>query len=256
MEAYYEMIFKRKSVRKFGPELRICAEELAAIELKIAALEPLDESFPKAMRVTQRKKTTCKWGEYCLLYYGGSTVRDRLNAGYMLEQMDLFLASMDIGACWYGLARPDQTRYEGLKYVIMLAFGKSRTADFRTDLRKISRKPIGEVWQGAFDETVAAPARLAPSACNMQPWRVKSENGVLRVFRTTDVRSAIMPVFLRPFYNTIDLGIFLCILEISLAHGGYGFTRILYGARGKDPLDKRLTPIAQYALISSPEAKP
>lgn len=248
MDAYYELIFKRKSMRKFDPALSVNTDELRIIEQKAASLAPLDTGLRKVIRLVDRRQTTCKWGEYCLLYYGGNTERDRLNAGYMLEQMDLFLASMDIGVCWYGLSRPDVKTWDGLSYVIMLTFGKSRPGDFRNDMLKASRQPREAVWQGEFDENVITPAIHAPSACNMQPWRVRSEDHVLHVYRTTDVRSAIMPVFLRPYYNTIDLGIFLCFLEVSLARHGYKFERSLHDAKQKDSADKRLIPIADYTI--------
>jgi hypothetical protein len=35
----------------------------------------------------------------------------------MLEQIDLFMTSLNIGVCWYGVAKPKEMLYDGLKYV-------------------------------------------------------------------------------------------------------------------------------------------
>ncbi len=248
MEPYYGMIFKRKSVRRFDPALSIGQDEMQAIRRQLTRLTPLDADIRAAYRIVPSGQTTCKQGEYCLEFYGEHTQRGLLNAGYLLEQMDLFLASMDIGVCWRGIGRPDTKEWEGLPYVIMLAFGKSRPEDFRKDVAKASRKPLGTIWQGDFDGEIVSSVRYAPSACNMQPWRVQSGGNEIRVFRTTDVHSAIMPIPKRPYYNTIDLGIFLCFLELSLTHGGRAFERALPDAPLKDSRSRPLVPVARYTL--------
>ncbi len=248
MQADYSMIFKRKSVRKFEKALSLSDNEMRAIEQQLTKLTPLDGDIPVAYRLVPSGQTTCKRGEYCLLCYCNHTRRALLNAGYLLEQMDLFLTSMDIGVCWHGIGKPDLAQWEGLPYTIMLAFGKSRPEDFRADVSKARRKPLGELWQGAFDEGTADAARYAPSACNMQPWRVQSEGSKIRVFRTTEVTSAIMPARRRPYFNTIDLGIFLCFLELSLTHHGFAFHRTLLDGPLENPVGEALIPIAVYTL--------
>lgn len=249
MQAYYDMIFKRKSVRRFDPALSVGREEMQAVLRQFERLSPLNPDIRAAYRIVPSGQTTCKQGEYCLEFYGEHTQRGLLNAGYLLEQMDLFLASMDIGVCWRGIGRPDVKEWDELTYVIMLAFGKSRPEDFRKNVAKASRKPIETIWQGDFCGDIAITAHYAPSACNMQPWRVQMSGNEIHVYRTTDVRSAIMPPPKRPYYNTIDLGIFLCFLELSLTHGGRAFQRALFDAPLKDSRSRPLVPVADYALL-------
>ena len=248
METVYDMIFKRKSMRRFDAALPISKAELHAIEAQLARLIPLDAALRTAFRIVPSGQTTCRRGTYCLLCYSEHTARALHNAGYLLEQMDLLLASMNIGVCWHGIGRPDLDTWEGLPYTIMLAFGKSRPEDFRKDIRKASRKPREVIWQGTFNPDIADTARYAPSACNMQPWRVQSQENTIRVYRTTDVKSAIMPVRKRPYYNAIDLGIFLCFLEIALLHHGYAFERTLCDAQRGPENDETLIPVAHYIL--------
>ena len=67
--------------------------------------------------------------------------------------------------------------------------------------------------------------RLAPSACNTQPWLVEREGDTLRVYRVRKPgRSGIMPAGQVAFYNQIDLGIF-CAFWTSAFSGVTSDTR-------------------------------
>lgn len=72
----------------------------------------------------------------------------------------MFLASHDIGVCWYALAKAKGIHVNGLNYVIMLAFGKRRQQDFRKDLSEFKRKNREEIWKGSFDSDVIEAVRL------------------------------------------------------------------------------------------------
>ena len=121
--------------------------------------------------------------------------------GYLLEPMDLFLASLDIGACWYGLAKANESQCAGLDYVIMLAFGKSLPTDFRKDVSKCNRKDKEIIWRGEFDADVVDAVRLAPSACNTQLWRVTSVDNCIKIYRNTLIKSFILKCQLQ-FFNS------------------------------------------------------
>ena len=108
------------------------------------------------------------------------------------------------------------------------------------------RKALSEIWSG---DTlgVAEIARFAPSACNSQPWFVQNKNGVLSVSRYKKPGfRGMMPTVLVSYYNRIDLGIFLCILEICLAEKGLSFTRELFVDSAEK--DREFTRIAEYRL--------
>lgn len=240
----YSMIFKRKSFRKFNDSLKITNEELHHISEKIKELIPLVENIEVKYRIVRRDETTCKRGEYCLLIYSEEKENYLLNVGYMFEQLDLYLASKDIGVCWYGMGKTEEAEYKDLKFVIMLALGKADPSEFRKDYRKCKRKEIGEIWSGLNGlETIAEVTRYAPSACNTQPWRVICENNKLKIYRTTNIKS-IMPKDKVPFYNSIDLGIFLYFLELALLYNHILFQRFLLKEENKT----NLIPIAIYDL--------
>lgn len=226
MKEFYNMIFKRKSIRKFDAALSLNADELAKIKQEIELLLPLVSEIKVRFEIVNRLHTTAKYGEYCLLIYSEKKPHYLLNAGYMLEQMDLFFAAQDIGVCWYGLAKTKEKMIDGLEYVMMLAFGKSSPQDFRQDVSEIKRKSREEIWQGEFDADVIEAVRLAPSAMNMQIWRFVSGDKQIKVYRSTKSRSFI-PINFLGHFNTIDLGICLCFLEIALLQKGYEFERTL-----------------------------
>ncbi|WP_242854445.1 nitroreductase family protein [Oxobacter pfennigii] len=168
-----------------------------------------------------------------------------LNIGFIFEQLDLYLASKDIGVCWYGMGKTQEPEYENLKFVIMIAFGKGRPSEFRKDYTKCSRKETQEIWTGSPGlEVIADVVKYAPSACNTQPWRIVCEKNKLKVYRATKIKS-IMPKSKASFYNSIDMGIFLYFLELALSHNKIPFQRILC----KENQSSDLIPVAIYNLL-------
>ena len=72
-------------------------------------------------------------------------------------------------------------------------------------------------------------ARLAPSACNSQPWNVDTSENELCVFRYFNKnKRGIMPKNKVAFYNQIDIGIFLCFLELCLNKNEIKYKRQLF----------------------------
>lgn len=79
---------------------------------------------------------------------------------------------------------------------------------------------------GKFIAEIANVVKYAPSACNTQPWRVICHDNCLKIYRNR-VLKCFFPADRLPFYNSIDMGIFLCFLEITLGYNGYEFDRML-----------------------------
>ena len=236
---FYKAIFKRKSFHRFAGtgDLHITQDELTGIEAAWNGFEPLYPDIRTRIAIVPESSTTCRrGGEYCILMYSEKKDGYLQNIGYLGEQMDLWLVSRDIGTLWFGIGKTDEKRPDGLEYVIMFSIRKIGDQSlFRKDMFKSKRKPVGKIWEG---ETlnVADIARFAPSACNTQPWFVRKEEDTLTVFRHTvaGVRG-IMPAALVSFYNRIDIGIFLLILEVCLAEKGIVTERELFpDGGGKD----------------------
>lgn len=232
----FEMFYKRKSVRRHDGSEKLSEIELAEVETAICGLVPLFPDIGVSHRIVETSKTTCTLGgEYCLLIYSEVADGYLQNVGYMFEQLDLWFASKDIGACWCGLGKTSERRYEGRKFVIMINFGKSKPEDFRGDISTAPRRPLAETWKGALAPDVAAAARYAPSAVNSQPWRVFASDGTIEVSQGTDLKARAASIVLS-FFNKIDMGIYLCFLETALNHYGFRFTRALNPKPGAKPL--------------------
>ncbi|SCY60605.1 nitroreductase family protein [Alkaliphilus peptidifermentans] len=238
----YDMIFKRKSFRRFDDSLSLSSEELQKIQQHLKILVPLLDDVKIKYRIVKRQETSCKRGEYCLLVYSEEKENCLINIGYTLEQLDLWLASQNIGVCWYGVGKTDKLQYDGLDYVIMLAFGKARPEEFRKDYTKAKRKELEIIWSGEHITNVTNVVGFAPSACNSQPWRVVHENQLIRIFRSTEVKS-IFPKERLLLYNCIDMGIFLYFMELALRQEQYRFERIL---SEKESSNEKEIEIAQY----------
>lgn len=237
------MIFKRKSFRKFNTDLKISEKELIDIEEKINNLIPLDKYIKVDYKIVPKEQTTCKRGEYCLLIFSEEKENYLKNIGYMFEQLDLYLASKNIGVCWYGMGKTSIMKFGSLKYVIMLAIGKSLESEFRKDYTKAKRKKTSDIWCGDFINEIGDVVKYSPSACNTQPWKVVCQNNILKVYRTK-VTKCIIPKNKISFYNSIDIGTFLLFLDITLAYNNICYEKKLITASN----NLELMPVAEYIL--------
>lgn len=245
-EQLYQMVFKRKSFHIFKNTLIISEEELAQIETAFLECKPLIPEIKVSMKIVPVAATTCKRGqEYCILLYSEKKEGYLPNIGYLGQQLDLILASMNIGALWFGIGKTDVRSDGELDFVIMIAIAKMEETKFRKNMFKSKRKPIEEIWFGEYYLEAANIARFAPSACNTQPWIVESNKQELRVFRYKKPgKRGIMPADKVSFYNRIDIGIFLLILEVCLKHGGIVFERTLF----EDKKEEEKNLVAIYAI--------
>ena len=245
-EQLYQMVFKRKSFHIFKNTLIISEEELAQIETAFLECKPLIPEIKVGMKIVPAAATTCKRGqEYCILLYSEKKEGYLPNIGYLGQQLDLILASMNIGALWFGIGKTDVRSDGELDFVIMIAIAKMEETKFRKNMFKSKRKPIEEIWFGEYYLEAANIARFAPSACNTQPWIVESNEQELKIFRYKKPgKRGIMPADKVSFYNRIDIGIFLLILEVCLKHEGVVFERTLF----EDKKEEEKNLVAIYAI--------
>lgn len=235
-EIFYDMIFKRKSFHIFRDIGKIEPEELEKIEEAYKTLKPLDENIRTEIRILPAGSTSCKRGqEYDILIYSEKKEGYLRNAGYIGQQLDLILASMDIGSLWFGIGKTEEIEHEGLNFVIMFGIAKMPAEKFRKDMFKSKRKTIGEVWGGNNFLEIGNIARFAPSACNTQPWKVEAKENEIIVYRYKKPgKRGIMPADKVVFYNRIDIGIFLLFIELCLEQEGYAFERTLFADEHDD----------------------
>ena len=138
--------------------------------------------------------------------------------------------------------------YDGLSFVIMIAIHKvSDETRFRKNMFKAKRKPVEETWSGPVIEEDTEIARFAPSACNSQPWFVRNEGDTLTVYRYKKPgKRGIMPAAAVSYYNRIDIGIYLCFLELLLEREKIEHSSTLYIDDDDD--QKEYSKVAEYLL--------
>ena len=245
----YSMIFKRKSFHIFRDIGIINATELRNIEEAYKTFTPLVSEIKTAIKIVPAEETTCKRGqEYCILLHSEKKENYLQNIGYIGEQLDLYLASLGIGALWFGIGKPDEPTYNGLDFVIMIAIAKMPKDKFRKDMFKSKRKTLQEIWDGEYYQDIGNIVRFTPSACNTQPWKVSAEEKSLTIYRYKKPgKRGIMPADKVAYYNRIDIGIFLCFLELCLTEKGISFERELFTDTAEDECEEVLT--AKYKLI-------
>ena len=242
----YEMIFKRKSFhlfRNIGNE-HITDNELKDIEEQFAKFKSLINDISVKIKIV-RDSTTCKRGqEYCILFYSEKKDNYLQNIGYLGEQLDLYLVSKNIGTLWFGIGKVEQKQLDGLDFVIMIAIAKvDSPVKFRKDMYKSKRKELKEIWNGDNYLSIANIVRFAPSACNTQPWIVDSSANELKVYRyRKEGKRGIMPKDMVIYYNQIDIGIFLCFLELCLENSNIKYERNIYEEENHEN-EKNLTAI-------------
>ena len=228
----YDMIFKRKSFhlfRNIGKE-HITNDELKNIEEYFTNLKPLVDDIKVKIKIVKEGATCRRGQEYCILFYSEKKENYLQNIGYLGEQLDLYLVSKNIGTLWFGIGKVDEKQYDGLDYVIMIAIAKVDSAEkFRKDMYKSKRKELQEIWNGENYLNIANIVRFAPSACNTQPWIVESSEKELKVYRyRKQGKRGIMPKDKVIYYNQIDIGIFLCFLELCLEHNNINYKKELF----------------------------
>lgn len=114
---------------------------------------------------------------YYLALYSDEWDRARMNAGYLMEQMSLYLCSIGLGSCFVGnpVVAKELQRKGSKKLMLVLAFGKPQKSCTRSpkeakrlELNKLCAfKETPKYWMSQLLEV----ARLAPSTFNSQPWR-------------------------------------------------------------------------------------
>lgn len=245
----YEMIFKRKSFhlfRNIGDE-HITEEDVKDIEDYFTKIKSLVDNIKVDMKIV-KDSTTCKRGqEHCILLYSEKKDNYLQNIGYIGEQLDLYLVSKNIGTLWFGIGKVEETTYNGLDFVIMIAISKvDKEEKFRKDMFKSKRKELDEIWNGDYYKDIANIVRFTPSACNTQPWMVDASEDEIKVYRyRKEGKRGIMPKDRVIYYNQIDIGIFLCFLELCLEKEGIAYKRKLYVEEDVEA-EKNLT--ARYEL--------
>jgi hypothetical protein len=215
-DGLYEAIFKRKSVREYaqGP---LDADVLPEITSFMMGLRTAFSGIRTEVRIMTNADV---WGMFkvdaphFLVIFSEAKEGYLTNAGFMLQQMDLFFSTKGIGSCWQG--GPKLTRkvtgVSDLEFIISIAFGSPAGDIRRKNVSEFERKPLAKMTDIKGHDHLLEAARLAPSAMNNQPWYFTGGNGIIHVH---SARSLVLDRM-----NRISAGIALCHLWLAAVHSG------------------------------------
>ena len=162
--------------------------------------------------------------------------------GYLLEKLILFATHLGLSSCWLGFYRRRSLQHdlnppegEAIPALGALGYPSGKTSAYGIVARSISagrrRKDHGRLffWQDfstPFDLSKGGPfgealemVRIAPSAGNLQPWRivVSDDGGVVHFYADL---SESYGGLIRKSLKWIDIGIAMCHLDLVLAEQG------------------------------------
>lgn len=203
-----EMIYHRKSCRSFtGKPVDVEMME------KILSFEPIP-LYPEIrvrMDIVSRDNVKCifPWTTPQVIAVYSEEAEGYLeNAGFLFQQMDLYLQTLGLGVCWLGVGRMNPRtapEVEGMKFVILMAFGHPRGEQLRHNGKGFHRKSPEKIADKA--DPRLEPARLAPSSINSQPWYFVHEGNAIHAYCAG---KGIIP-----YMNRIDMGIVLAHLYVA-----------------------------------------
>lgn len=208
-----DTIYTRKSTRRFDSR-PLCPEVLDQVRQFITTIQPLDATIETEVVLTDRKhiSTIFPWGApHYALCYAKRGEAGLTEVGFRYQQLDLYLQSIGLGSCWLGVAKPKDLASPdpALDYIIMLAFGKAKGSETRQrdQFKRKGFEEISDRPDGRFE-----PARLAPSAVNLQPWYFQHDGQTIHVFTKA---SGLLAGRERQRYARIDVGIALSQVALT-----------------------------------------
>jgi hypothetical protein len=218
----YEAIFARKSVKRyimdklddamfinilgFANSLHSISEDLK-VEYKIIEYDQAQQSSKKFSSIK---------APYYLLFYSSKGKDYELNAGFLMEQITLYLTTKGLGSCYCMKLNPKNLIEESsLEYMIGLAFGKSDREVYR-ETNKAKRLPLSDMAYIKGDiskntKSILNAVRMSPSNMNSQPWRLVVYDNRIHIFCKKNIflRSVLKDM------KMIDIGISLAHLFIA-----------------------------------------
>lgn len=213
-----EMIYKRKSVRSYTGKL-VDEETLEKIIVFTENIKPLYPDIKVRSEIVNRENVRCifPWTTPQLIAIFTEDKEGALeNVGFIYQQLDLYLQSVGLGVCWLGMGRLSsqgvvETKHnDGLKFVMMLAFGYPKGDALRSGISEFKRKSLGEI-SDKVDERLE-PARVAPSSVNSQPWYFVHEGDSIHAYCT---HKGFLKAGMLNDMNKIDMGIALAHMYVA-----------------------------------------
>lgn len=199
----YEAVYTRKSVRKYN--LKPIKDD--QLELIIRFAKSLPMLFPDIMveytildctNKNYQKNYFNKFqpfkveAPYYLIISSTRNAGYYINAGYLMQQISLYLTSKNVGSCFLGATRlKNQVIVDSnMEHIITLAFGESNKKVYRISdkAKRLPEKDTVIYKEDVLEvvKKIIKAGRLAPSSMNGQPWRFLAYKNRIHVFCKKD----------------------------------------------------------------------
>lgn len=217
VQELYNAIFHRKSIRKYDmtPLTGDVLSDIKQYAIDVKPLVPTIKTEFSYLTSENVKNLLPIKAPHYICIYSERAEHYLMNAGFILQQIDLYLSARGIGSCWLGMAKPARgvpTKANGMDFVIMLAFGNAAEMLHRTDVSEFKRKSQAEIGNVNGTMAVLDAMRLAPSATNNQPWFF---TGTAEKIQISRIKLGPIKALIYDKLNQIDIGIALCHLYIA-----------------------------------------
>lgn len=189
----YDAIFVRKSIRNYKMEplsketldlVRGCYEDVQQLFLGI-------NTELRIIDCLENKDKVAMFGvraPYYLAIYTEEQDKCIMNAGFIMEQLSLYLCRKGLGSCFVGspVISRKYSSYNGKRLAALLAFGKAKGSVVRkqSEFRRLemSQLCVYKEPPRQWIRQILEVGRLAPSSTNSQPWRFLVYDNRIHVF--------------------------------------------------------------------------
>ena len=215
----YEVIFKRKSIRNYDPA-SIDQNLLKQISDNLNSLKPMLTGIKTEFKIISPNQVARKLKNNAPYYIAAfSEAKDsyKVNIGYMLQQMDLYFSASGLGSCWLGIPQPTKevTESSNLEFIILMSFGNSKETLYRTSVDEFKRQSLSDITDIENADELLEPARLAPSAVNLQNWYFTGNKNSIHAY---SAKSSFLRNIVGGSYYPVNMGIALCHLQLAAEH--------------------------------------
>jgi len=206
-----EVIYKRKSIRKYQPDV-LDEKTLQDIKTYLAKTKPLYDDIKVNFTITGKesvKSLKSIPSPHYILATSENKPGYLVNVGFILQQADLYLSSIGLGGCWFGMAQPTEKPTDNMEFVIAYAFGKPAENLYR-ELADFKRKPLNKISN--TQDSRLEVIRLAPSAMNLQNYYFITEDNTIHAYCT---KAGALTLKSLAKMRDIDIGIAIAHLYVT-----------------------------------------
>ncbi len=217
----FEAIFNRKSIRHYRKEAvpDNILEKIQDFDGELLPMFPYVKTVTKVFREEEFSHKELMFqvrAPYYLAIYAQELEGCQENAGNMMQQIALYLHGRGVGSCFLGLLKPPKGAEcpEGMKFIIMLAFGYPKE-ELNRDCSRADRLPLEKLCVFKQEPLKATSqlleaARLAPSSMNSQPWKFVVYRNRIHIF--VSEKRALKPV---GKWSSINMGIMMANILLT-----------------------------------------